>query len=298
MRVFVTGATGFIGSRVVPELIGAGHTVLGMTRSDEGAERLKQAGAEAYHANIDQPESLREGAASADGVIHLAFDHDFSRSANAFAENAEKDRTVIGVLADALAGTKKPLVVTSGVGLGSRGPGETATEDYFDVATPVPRKFTELAGLAAQERGVKVSVVRLPQVHDPYKQGLITYYNDVARKNRIAGYVGEGANRFSAAPVKAVANLYRLVLERGETGSRWNAVQEEGVPMKSIAEVVAGVLGLEPKQLTQEEANQHYGWLASILPWDLPASSEYTQKTLGWDPTGPSLLADLREGKF
>ncbi|GAA3756125.1 SDR family oxidoreductase [Terriglobus aquaticus] len=298
MRVFVTGATGFIGSRVVPELIGAGHTVLGMTRSNEGAERLMAAGAEPYHANIDQPESLKEGAASADGVIHLAFDHDFSRSANAFAENAEKDRVVITTLADVLAGTNKPLVITSGVGLGSKGPGQTATEDFFDASTPVPRKFTELAGIAAQERGVNVSVVRLPQVHDPYKQGLITYYNEVTRKIGIAGYVGDGANRYSAAPVQSVANLYRLVLERAEAGSRWNAVQEEGVPMKDVVEVVAGVLKLEPKSLTQDEANQHYGWLGHILAWDMPASSAYTQKTLGWDPTGPTLLEDLRQGKF
>ena len=298
MRVFVTGATGFIGSRVVPELIGAGHTVLGMTRSDDGAEKLKAAGAETYRANIDQPESLKEGAASADAVIHLAFDHDFGRSANAFVENTEKDRRVIETLAEVLTGTKKPLVITSGVALGSPGPRQLALEHNYDVHHGSPRKASEEAGQAAQARGVNVSVVRLPQVHDAYKQGLITMYLPMVRQNGFAGYVGDGANRYSAAPVDSVAELYRLVTERAENGSRWNAVSEEGVPMKAVAETIAEVLKIPAKSLTPEEAMAQYGWMGGIIGWDLPASSEYTRKTLGWTPKGPSLLEDLRQGKF
>ena len=290
MRVFVTGATGFIGSRIVPELIGAGHTVLGMTRSDEGAKALEQAGAEVYRANLDEPETLTGGAAQADAVIHCAFDHDFSR----FVANTEKDRRVITVMAEALVGSDRPFVITSGVGLGTRTPGQPAVEDYYAKDYPNPRKASEEAGHAALERGVNVSVVRLPQVHDTHRQGLITPMVEMARKAGKIGYVGEGQNRYAAAAVLDVARLYRLVVERAERGSVWNASAEEGVPVRDIVEVLGAGLKIPVKSLSEDEVKEVFGWMSAFAAMDISASSAYTQKTLGWNPTGPGLLEDLR----
>lgn len=298
MKIFLTGATGFIGSRIIPELLGAGHTVLGLTRSDDGVQQLESAGVEPYRGNLEDPDGLKDGAASADAVIHCGFDHDFTRSANAFAENTEKDRRVITAFADVLAGTDKPLVITSGVGMGSKGPGEPGVEDYFDANNPNPRKATEEAGNAAIQLGVNVSVVRLPQVHDAYKQGLLTYYTANAKQKGVAAYVGDGANRWAAAPVDDVARLYRLVVERGERGSRWNAVQEEGVALKAIAEVVAEVLQVKAVSVPREQAGEAFGFLGWFMGENITATSEYTRRTLGWDPIGPTLLEDLQQGKF
>ena len=224
MRVFVTGATGFIGSALVPELIGAGHQVLGLTRSEEGAQSLLAAGAEVHRGNLEDLESLRAGAAASDSVIHCAFDHDFSN----FAANCEKDRRVIEAIGDALVGSDRPLLITSGTGMGGGVPGQTATEDRFDLSHPNPRIASEEAGMAVASRGVNVSVVRLPQVHDPVKQGLITPLIQVTREKGVSAYVGAGGNRWPAAHVLDVARLYRLALEKGEAGSRYNAVAEEG----------------------------------------------------------------------
>ena len=290
MRVFVTGATGFIGSRIVPELIGAGHTVLGMTRSDEGAKALEQAGAEVYRANLDEPETLTGGAAQADAVIHCAFDHDFSR----FVANTEKDRRVITVMAEALVGSDRPFVITSGVGLGTKTPGQPAVEDYYAKDYPNPRKASEEAGHAALERGVNVSVVRLPQVHDTHRQGLITPMVEMARKAGKIGYVGEGQNRYAAAAVLDVARLYRLVVERAERGSVWNASAEEGVPVRDIVEVLGAGLKVPVKSLSEDEVQEVFGWMSAFAAMDISASSAYTQKILGWNPTGPGLLEDLR----
>jgi nucleoside-diphosphate-sugar epimerase len=293
MRVFVTGATGFIGTAVVAELIGAGHQVIGATRSDESAERLAAADAESYRGTLEDPAGLAAGAAQADGVIHAAFDHDFTN----FVANCEKDRRVIEALGTALAGTDRPLLITSGVGMGIAVPGELAREDVFNLAHPNPRVASEQAGAAALEKGVNVSVVRLPQVHDTAKQGLIPYAVALAREKGVSAYVGEGRNRWSAAPVADVARLYRLVLEKAQPGARYHAVAEEGVPARDIAEIIGRGLGIPAVSLPPEEATTHFGWFAAFAALDMSASSAWTRKALGWAPTGPSLAADL-EGMF
>ena len=288
MRVFLTGATGFIGSAIVPELINAGHQVLGLTRSDAGAASLKAAGAEVHRGDIEDLESLRRGAAVSDGVIHCAFNHDFSK----FVENCEQDRRAIEAMGDVLVGSDRPLLITSGTGLGSAAPGQLATEDYFDLNHPIPRK-SEIAAAAVAERGVNVSVVRLPQVHDTVKQGLITYAVQIARDKGVSAYLGEGLNRWPAAHVLDVARLYRLALEKHEAGSRYNAVAEEGISMQEIAEVVGRGLKVPVVSISMEEAPAHFGWMAMFAGMDMPASSTLTQQRLGWHPTGPKLIADL-----
>ncbi len=294
MRIFLTGATGFIGSAIVPELINAGHQVLGLTRSDAGAQALAAAGAEAHRGDLEDLDSLRSGAAEADGVIHCAFDHDFSN----FAANCEKDRRAIEALGDVLAGSDRPLVITSGVGFGSNQPGQPATEDVFHVNNPHPRKASEEAGRTLANRGVNVSVVRLPQVHDTVKQGLITPYIQVARQKGSVAYIGEGGNRFSAAHVSDVAHLYRLALEKAEPGSRYNAVAEEGIPIREIAEVIGRGMKLPVISLSQEQAAAHFGWMAMFAGLDLPASSTITKAKLNWNPTGPGLLTDLTNMRY
>ena len=289
MHVFVTGATGFIGSAVVPELIKAGHQVLGLTRSEAGAQALSAAGAEVHRGNLEDVESLRSGAALSDGVIHLAFNHDFSK----FAENCELDRRAIEALGAALAGSDRPLVITSGTGMGTAVPGQPGTEDVFNRNNPNPRKISELTGVVVAERGVNVSVVRLPQVHDPVKQGLITPLVQVAREKGVSAYVGDGLNRWPAAHVLDVARLYRLALEKGEAGSRYHAVDEEGVPAREIAEALGRGLKVPVVSKSPEEAGEHFGWLGMFVGLDMPASSALTQKRLGWHPTGPGLIADL-----
>ena len=291
MRVFVTGATGFIGSRIVPELINAGHQVLGMARSDKGARALMAAGAEVHRGNLEDPESLRSGAAGSDGVIHTAFDHDFSN----FAENCEKDRRAIEALGAALAGSNRPLVITSGTGMGNAVPGQPATEDVFNPNHPNPRSASELAGASMSAAGVNVSVVRLPQVHDTVKQGLVTPFIEVTRRKGVCAYVGDGSNRWPAAHVLDVARLYRLALEKQEAGSRYHAVAEEGVPVLAIAEVIGRGLKLPVRAMSADEAADHFGWLAMFAGLDLPASGAQTQQRLQWHPTGPGLIADLEQ---
>lgn len=294
MRVFVTGATGFIGSAIVPELIGAGHQVLGLTRSDAGARSLAAAGAEAHRGNLENLESLRSGAARSDGVIHCAFDHDFSN----FVANCEKDRRAIEALGAALGGSGRPLVITSGTGMGNAAPGQPATEDVFNTSHPNPRVASELAGAAMLAAGVNVSVVRLPQVHDTVKQGLITPAVAIAREKGISAYVGDGLNRWPAAHVLDVARLFRLALEQHEAGARYHAVAEEGVPVRDIAQVVGRGLKVPVVTISAEEAAGHFGWLAAFVGMDLPASSERTRERLGWRPTGPGLLADLERMRY
>ena len=290
MHVFLTGATGFIGSRIVPELIGAGHQVTGLTRSDAGSQWLEEAGARPYRGTLDEPEMLARGAEGADAVIHTAFDHDFSR----FVENCAKDGRVIAALASVLAGSDRPLIITSGVGMGSVGPGQPAIEQAVDWNHPNPRAASERAGADAAARGVSVAVVRLPQVHDPVKQGLITPYIDNARSKGTVGYLGEGSNRWSAAHVMDVARLYRLALEQHEAGARWHAVDEEGVAVRAIAEAVGAGLGLPVVSLSGDEAASYFGWLGIFAGLDMIASSAWTRERLGWTPTGPDLLTDLR----
>ncbi|MBV9851774.1 MAG: SDR family oxidoreductase [Armatimonadetes bacterium] len=294
MRVFVTGATGFIGTAVIRELLGAGHQVLGLTRSDAGVEALRAAGAQAHRGDLDDPDSLRSGAAASEGVIHLAFNHDFSR----FVENCALDQRAIGALGSALAGSDRPLLVTSGTGLGSAAPGCPATEDHFDSHSPHPRVASELAAASVAARGVNVSVVRLPQVHDTVKQGLIAPLIAVAREKGVSAYVGDGANRWPAAHVLDTARLYRLALERREAGARYHAVAEEGIPARDIAEVIGRGLKVPVVALSPEEAPAHFGWLGMFVGMDMPASSALTQERLGWHPTGPGLIADLEQMRY
>ena len=290
MRVFLTGATGFIGSRIVPELIDAGHQVLGLTRSDAGARQLEQAGAEAHRGTLEEPDSIASGAAGADAVIHTAFDHDFSR----FVENCEKDRRVIEAIGEALAGSDRPLIITSGTGMGSPGPGELAVEDVFDRDNPNPRRLSELTGEAVAKRGVSVAVVRLPQVHDTRKQGLVSPAIEIARAKGVSAYIDDGDNRWPAAHVTDVARLYRLALDRHQPGARWHAVDEEGVPVRAIAEVIGDGLGVPVRSLSPEEATGHFGWFGAFAGMDIPASGTLTRERLGWTPEGPGIIEDLR----
>jgi nucleoside-diphosphate-sugar epimerase len=290
MRVFLTGATGFIGARIVPELLAAGHRVLGLTRSDEGARSLAAAGAEPHRGTLEDLASLRAGAAAADAVIHTAFDHDFSN----FVANCEKDRRVIAALGEALSGSDRPLVITSGVGMGDAGDGRPATESVFNTSHPNPRIASELQGQALLDTGLDVRVVRLPQVHDPVKQGLISPFIELSREKGVAAYVGAGDNRWSAAHVLDVAALYRLALDGGRKGARYHAVDEEGVAAREIAEAVATGLGIPAVSLSPDEAPAHFGWFAMFAGMDLRASSALTREQLGWAPSGPGLLADLR----
>lgn len=290
MLVFLTGATGFIGSRIVPELLAAGHQVLGLTRSDAGARFLAAAGAEAHRGTLEDLDSLRAGAGRADAVIHAAFDHDFTN----FLANCDKDRRVIEALGATLKGSERPLIITSGTGMGDAGLGQPATEDVFDANNRNPRVASEIAGNALLEAGVDVRVVRLPQVHDTVKQGLITLSIAIAREKGVAAYVGDGANRWPAAHVLDVAKLYRLVLEKGQKGARYNAVAEEGVSAREIVEVVGAGLGMPVVSLSPEEAQTYFGWFAMFASMDLPASGTWTRGQLGWEPTGPELITDLR----
>ena len=297
MRVFLTGATGFIGSAIVPELIGAGHQVLGLTRSEAGAQSLIAAGAEVHRGDLEDLESLRRGAALSDGVIHCAFNHDFSNFSN-FVANCELDRRVIEAIGSVLVGSDRPFIITSGTGMGSAAPGQPATEDHFDRNNPNPRKASEEAGVSVADRGVNVSVVRLPQVHDPVKQGLITPLIQVAREKGVSAYVGGGLNRWPAAHVSDVAHLYRLALEKQEAGSRYHAVAEEGISARDIAEVVGRGLQVPVVSLSPEEAAVHFGWLGMFVGLDFPASSAQTRERLGWHPTGPGLIADLEQMQY
>ncbi len=259
-----------------------------------GLRPLRAAGAEVHRGTLEEPQSLRSGAAGADGVIHCAFDHDFSK----FVANCEKDRRAIEALADGLAGSDRPLVITSGTGMGAAVTGQLASEDTVNFEHPNPRIASEQAGVAAAKRGVNVSVVRLPQVHDPVKQGLISPYIEIARAKGVVAYLGEGQNRWPAVHVLDAARLYRLALEKAEAGSRYHAVAEEGIAVREMAEVIGRGLKLPVVSLTAEEAPAHFGWMGAFMGFDMPASSALTQERLGWNPTGPGMIADLEAMKY
>ncbi len=292
MRVFLTGATGFIGSALVPELIGAGHQVLGLARSDAGAQSLVAAGAQAHRGDLEDLDSLRAGAANADAVIHTAFIHDFSK----FQENCEIDRRAIETLGDALAGSNRAFIVTSGTGV--LAPNRLATEEMEAPSdSPFPR-VSEQAALHWITRGVRVSVVRLPQVHNTVKQGLVSYAIQVAREKGVAAYVGDGLNRWPAAHQLDAARLYRLALEKGGAVARYHAVAEEGIPTREITEAIGRGLNVPVVSITPEEAAGHFGWLALFAGWDIPASSAQTREQLGWNPSGPGLISDLENMRY
>ncbi|CAO3403001.1 SDR family oxidoreductase [Azospirillum palustre] len=294
MRIFLTGATGFIGRAVLSELLQAGHHVIGMTRSGDGARALESAGAEPHLGTLEDLASIRSGAEKADAVIHTAFDHDFSR----FVENCAKDSRVIGALGAALKGSDRPLLITSGVGMGGAGHGRLAREDVFDDGHPNPRIASERAGNELLDAGVNVAVMRLPQVHNTEKQGLITPLIEIFRKKGVAAYIGEGQNRWSAGHLGDVARLYRMAIEKAEAGARYHAVGEEGVGTREIVETLARGLKIPAVSIPQDKAAEHFGWMAMFAGIDMAASSALTQSTLGWHPEGPGLIADLEAMRY
>ena len=293
MRVFVTGATGFIGSAVVKELITNGHHVLGLARSDKGGHALEEAGAEVHHGSLQDLDSLRRGAEAADGVAHLAFIHDFSK----YQENIDTDKRAIAALTNALAGSGKPLVSTFGLGL--LAPGSPPSED--EAANPAmnPRGALEPLALAAAERGVRASFVRLPPtVHGAGDAGFVAMLIDTARQKGFAAYVGDGANRWPAVHRFDAARLYRLALETAAPGTRLHAIAEKGVPMREIAKTIGEGLGLPVRGITPEEAERHFGWMANFVAMDAPASSDLTRERFAWRPQQVGLLADMRENGY
>jgi nucleoside-diphosphate-sugar epimerase len=291
MRVFLTGGTGFIGSFLVPELIHAGHHVVALCRSDAGAEVLTRAGAEVFRGDVKELDRLRAAAESADGVIHAAFKFDFSN----LKQNSEDDRKVIATLGEVLAGSDRPLLITSGTDLSrSKTGGPVVETDDHITSVEFSRAASEEAADALIADGGRVIVMRLPQVHDTRMQGRVTYYIQTAQQKGRAVYVGAGKNRWPAAHVSDVVRLFRLALEKGDAGARYNAVGEEGVAFRDIAEAIAARLKMPVESITPEEAPEYFGGLAHLATSDLPASSALTRRQLGWIPTGPDLLTDLR----
>jgi nucleoside-diphosphate-sugar epimerase len=295
MRVLLTGATGFIGAYLVPELINAGHHVVGLSRSDAGAEALTRAGAEVFRGDVNDLDRLRIAAEGADGVIHAAFNHDFSK----LKQNSEDDRKAIETLGEVLAGSDRPLVVTSGTGLARSKTGGPAVEtDDHVTSAEFPRAATEEAADALTLKGGRVTVMRLPQVHDTRHQGRIAQHIQLARQKGWVAYVGEGKNRLPAVHVSDAVRLFRLVLARGQAGARYHAVAEEGAAMRDIAEVIGAGLKMPVRSITPEEVPDYFGRLAGLATVDLAASGALTRQQLGWNPAGPDLLTDLRNTDY
>jgi nucleoside-diphosphate-sugar epimerase len=297
VRVFVTGATGFIGSAVVPELIDAGHEVVGLARSDTAAAALTAAGAEVHHGALDDLDSLHDGAAAADGVIHLAYNHDFSD----FVANGRLDLCAVETLGAALEGTGKPLVVTSGtLMLTMIAPGRLGTEEIApDPGSEAPRIASENAAMSLAERGVRTSVVRLaPTVHGESDKGFVPRLIGIAREKGVSAFVGDGSNRWPAVHRLDAATLFRLAVESAPAGTRLHAVAEEGVPFRDIAEAIGRQLELPAVSMTAGEASQHFSFLAPLVSIDSPTSSALTRERLGWQPAQPGLIADIEEGHY
>ena len=290
MRVFVTGASGFIGSAVVQELLGAGHQVLGLARSDKSVQALRAAGAEAHTGSLDDLDSLQRGAAAADGVIHLAYNHNFAE----YEAAGQTDRLAIEALGGALAGSDRPLVVTAG--LAGFNLGRPVTEEDGPAASP---RLSEVAALALAAQGVRASVVRLaPSVHDRGDYGFVPTLINIARQTGVAAYVGDGRNRWPAVHRLDAARLFRLALEQGTAGARYHGAADDGTQMRDIAAVIGRHLNLPVVSKTPEEAADHFGWMTRFVGLDMPASSALTRQRLGWHPTQPDLLADLEHGDY
>ncbi|MHB8209606.1 SDR family oxidoreductase [Mucilaginibacter sp.] len=295
MKVFVTGATGFIGTALVKELLNAGHQVLGLARSDASASALIAAGAEVHHGDLQDPDSLRSGAAVSDGVIHAGFIHDFSR----FAEVCEIDRIAIETIGSTLAGSNRPFIVTSGTALVK--PGTLATEDMasqHDVSK-FPR-VSEAAMDAFTTQGVRTAAIRLsPSVHgEGDHHGFVPILVNTARQKGVVAYIGDGQNRWNAVHRLDAVHLFRLALEHGEAGAKYHAVGDEAITVKAISEVIGRHLKLPVVSISQEEAAAHFGWFAMMAALDCPASSKFTQAQLHWHPSHPTLPQDLESGIY
>jgi nucleoside-diphosphate-sugar epimerase len=294
MRVFVTGATGFIGSAVVRELLDAGHEVLGLARSDQGAAAVAAAGAKVHRGDTRDLDSLRRGAAESDGVIHTAFNHDFSVSR---LDASAADRLAVEAMAETLVGTDRPIVIASGTA--GLSPGRLATEQTVPESDRVGRHAVEEAAVSFAGRGVRAAVVRFPPtVHGRGDHGFIARLIDIARNKGVSGYPGDGSNRWPAVHRLDAAHLFRLAVESAPAGARLHGVGEEGIPVRDIAEVIGRRLGLPVAAIPSEEAAAHFGFLGAFFALDCPASSALTQRLLGWHPAQPGLVADLETGDY
>jgi nucleoside-diphosphate-sugar epimerase len=293
MRVFVTGASGFIGSAVVPELLGAGHEVVGLARSDAAAEAVRSAGADVLRGDLDDLAALHRGAAESDAVIHLAFVHDFTN----FAESIGKDRAAIEAIGTALAGSDRPFSIASGT-LGAA-PGRVATERDRPEGTGHPRSANAKLALDFTERGVRSQVVRLsPTVHGEGDHGFVPRLIEIARAKGVSGYPGEGDSRWTAVHVLDAARLFRLGIEHAPAGSVLHAVGDEGVAVREIAEAIGRGLDVPVESVPADEAEAHFSWLGPLVAMDAPASNALTRELLGWEPTHPGLIEDLDKGGY
>jgi nucleoside-diphosphate-sugar epimerase len=298
MRVFLTGATGFIGSAIVPELLSAGHKVVGLARSDAAVAALARLGIEAHRGELSDPNSLAAGARASEGVIHTAFNHDWATTTREAA--GEMDLRAAEAMAGALEGSGKPLVITSGTALAAlAAPGRMSTESDALESAAIPRVASEMAAVEAAGRGVRASFVRLsPTVHGAGDHGFVPMLIGIARRTGFSAFVGDGANRWPAVHRLDAARLFRLALEKASPGARLHGVAEEGVPMRAIAQAIGAGLSVPVRSLTEDEAAAHFGWFGRFVAIDNPTSSAMTRNALGWRPQGPELLTDMKEGGY
>ncbi|SHK08769.1 Nucleoside-diphosphate-sugar epimerase [Anaerocolumna jejuensis DSM 15929] len=288
MRIFITGATGFVGSAVAKELMGAGYEVLGLARSDEAVKSLSAAGVQVHKGDLEDLESLRAGAANADGVIHTAFNHDFTK----FKDSTETDRRAIEAIGTELAGSGRPFIVTSAIGILPQG--HLVSEETEPVTGPHSRGLSEQTVIQFAGKGVRTSVIRLaPSVHGEGDHNFIPNLIRLAKEKGVSAYIGEGSNRWPAVHRFDTAHLYRLILEKGIAGSRYHAVAEESIPFKEIAGAIGRQLNVPVVSLSPEEAGNHFGWFTNFAAMDVPASSQLTREQLGWQPSYPGLLEDI-----
>lgn len=294
MRVFLTGATGFVGSALVRELLTAGHQVLGLARSDAGAASLAATGAEVLRGTLEDLEGLKRGAAASDGVIHTAFIHDFSN----FAASAETDRQAIAAIGETLKGSGRPFLITSGTAAAGV-QGRIVTEEDAGAPESFPRLPAEYMTLAMASEGVRAGVVRLPpSVHDKGDHGFVPQLINIARQKGVSAYIGDGRNRWPAVHRLDAVRVYRLALEKGPAGSRFHAVGDQGIPTREIAETIGRHLNLPVVSKPPAEAAEHFGWIGHFFAFDVPASAKWTRETLAWEPTHPGLIADLDAGHY